>query len=153
MRVRRLPGMLFLEKVQKSLAVAYLGARRGGAASPFLDQDFGLKQRAKIVGALVRNPDLDGPDAFVSCRRIEVQAIAAGMKIGSAVSAPVRNLNLVGNLNFRCTVVAPGNQMKPRLHARARIPRPRRRLRPAFAVFILISVLTILSAHFSPWFF
>ena len=98
------------------------------AASLLLDQDFRLIKRADIVGAFVGYTNFHRLSAFVARSRIEVQAVAAGVKIRSAVLALVGGLDLVQDLDLRRAVVAARDQMEARFDAACRALGPRRRL-------------------------
>ena len=116
----------------------------------FFHQHLGLERGTLVVCALVRNAQFYGLDAFISCRWIEVQAIAASMQVGATALALVGNLNLIRDLHLRSAVIAARDQMKARFDAPTRSSLPWRRFWPLLAVFILVTALTILSGHLSP---
>jgi hypothetical protein len=124
---------------------------RGCRSAPlFLNKDFRLEKGAEVIGAFAGDTHFDRLPALIARRRIEIQAIAACMQVSAAVFAAIRNLDLLGNLNFRGAVVASRNQMKSCFDTSSRPLLARRRLRPFLAIIILIPGLTILSAHFPP---
>ena len=81
--LERLPActsgrLLFLEEIEEGLPVtAFL--YRSRPASLFFNEDFGLKQVAQIIGIFVGYADFDGLYAFIACRRVKVEAVAACM--------------------------------------------------------------------------
>ena len=120
------------------------------AAAPLFDQHFGFEKGAEIVGALVDHAHLYGLDALIARRGIKIQTIAASVQVGAAIFAGLSKLDLIRNLDLPSTVVAAGDQVKTRLDAASGSFGARRRLGFFLPVFILISVLTILSGHFLP---
>ncbi len=138
------------EEIQKCLPMAVFGFGRCRAASLFLDQDFGLKKGADIVGALVGHTHFHGLSTFIACRRIKIQAVSAGMQVRAAVPAALGDLDLIRNLNFRRAIVAARDQVKSGLNAPSRSLGSRRRFGLSIAIVILIAGLTVLSAHFPP---
>jgi hypothetical protein len=143
---------LFFEEIKKSLAVTVHCPDSGGRGTTSLlfDQDLGLKEDTNVVGALVGYTDFDRLQTFITCGRIEVQAVAAGMKVGAAALALVRDLYLFHHLDLRRTVVAACDQMEFGFDPASGSPWTRGRLRPTLSLLILISHLTILSIHFIP---
>jgi hypothetical protein len=137
---------LFLEEIVEGLAVAVDFGRC--SSTPLLfDQNLGLEERAEIIGTLVGHPHFNRFDALIARRRVEVQAIAAGVKIGPTVFALVGCLNLIHYLDLGRAVVAPRDQVKARFHASTRTLWPWRRLGLPLTVTVLVAGLTILSIH------
>jgi hypothetical protein len=123
---------------------------RSGAASLFLNQDFGFEEGTDVVGTLVGYAHFDGLDALVTRGGIEVKAVSTRVQIRAAIPALFGHLDPICNLNFSRAIVAASNQMKSRFDASSGPLRTRWRFRLSFTVIVLIAVLTILSAHFPP---
>jgi hypothetical protein len=141
---------LFLEEIEEGLAVTIYHFRRSGSTSLLFNKNLGLEQGTHVIQALICDANLYGFGAFVASRRIEVQAIATGMQIGSAIPAFLGNTDLIHNLNFRCTIIAARNQVELGFDSPTRPSRTRRWFWPSFPVGILISGLTIFSRHYLP---
>jgi hypothetical protein len=122
------------------------------STAPLLfDKDFGGKERAHVVGVFYRYPHLKRFNALVACRGVKVKAVSAGMQISSAIAAFVGDLNLLRDLNFGSAVITARNHVKSSFYTAAGSFNPRWRFRSRFALSVLITGLTILSAHFPPY--
>ena len=142
----KLVGLL-LEKIVEGLTMAVFNPGRGGTAPLLLDKYFRLKKGAQVVRALVGHTHLHLPAAFISGRRVEVQAVTACVEIRAAVPALVGNLNLIHHLNLGGAVVAACDLVKACFDAAGRPLVPRRRFWLFFTIGILITGLTIFPIH------
>ena len=144
---------LFLEEIEKSLAVTVFHPGRRCAAPLFLHKDLGLEQGAEVIDAFVGDAHLHRFDAFIARGRIEIQAVAAGMQIRPAILALIRDTDAFHHLNLGCAIVAAGNQVKFRFYPSSRSFGPRRRFWLSFpvgSVGIHVAGLTVFSGHFHP---
>jgi hypothetical protein len=144
MEIHALGGLLLFEKIQECLPVTVdgPGGCRGRSASLFFDKHLGFKLGADIVGAFIGHPDLNRPDAFIACSRIEIQAITAGMQICPAILAFVCYLHLLDDLYFSSAIVAARDLLKSGLHpagSRFGVRPSRRRLGAFFTLLLLIA--------------
>ena len=140
---------LFLEEIVKGLTVT-VSLGRCRTAPLLFDEDLGLEKCANVVGALVRHAYLDRFHALITRRGIEVQAVATGVKIRSAILALVGNLDLIDDLNLSCAVVTSRDQVKARLDTASYTFGPRWRFGLPLSITVLITGLTVLSIHRSP---
>lgn len=122
--------------------------RSGGSAALFLHQYFGVEKRAEVVRALAGDTDLHRLCAFVACRRVEIQTIAAGVQVRAAVPALGGHLDgFFENLDFGGAVVTTGDPVEFRFNSAACTLRTWRRFGSGFALPVLVSGLTVLSVH------
>ena len=86
--------LLLFKEIEKSLASTVFSLGRGPAPL-LLYENLCFIQRAKIVGALIRHPNLDRFHALVARRGIKIQAIATGMQVRAALTAFFGDLDLI----------------------------------------------------------
>jgi hypothetical protein len=146
----QLVACLFLEEIEKCLAVTVFYPGRRRAASLFFHKDLRLEQRAKVIDAFIRDTHFHRFYALVARGRIEVQAIAACMQVRAAILALVCGTDMFHDLNLLRAIVAARNQVEFCFDPSSRSFGPRRRFRLSFPVGIHIAGLTVFSRHSHP---
>ena len=101
-----------------------------GSTPLFFYQYLRLEKGTEVIRALVGDAHLYRFGAFVSSRRIKVQAITAGMQVGPAILALIGCPDLVvHDLDFRSAIIAACDQVEFRFHSPARALRAGGRFR------------------------